>query len=134
MDEAHNFFSDKALRNLTRYGFSSGEQIVKEARKFSLILGIATQQPSEISSPMLSQLGSIILHRISHQIDLELVRNFLPSWISSAEIASLPTGSALYITNDFDAPCFVNVNPPSVPPISLNPDFEKGWGLVKKSS
>jgi len=134
VDEAHNFFSEKALKNLTRFGFSSGEQIVKEARKFSLVMGIATQQPSEISAAMLSQLGSIILHRLSHKLDLELVSNFLPPWISSADIASLPTGSALLVTCDFDSPCFVDVVAPSAPPRSLNPDFEKGWGLTKNSA
>lgn len=69
VDEAHKYFDDNHTNGLIEIG--------REGRKYGIFLMLSTQRPGDIPNDLLSQFGSIIIHRMRHHDDLNLVNNFL---------------------------------------------------------
>ncbi|MCS6961250.1 MAG: ATP-binding protein [Deltaproteobacteria bacterium] len=129
IDEAHQFLSEHALGFVKNFSLSSLEEIAKQSRKFSLCLVIATQQPREISSLIISQLGCCLVHRLNDPMDFELMRPILALNDNNgfSQLSNLKTGEAYLAGVDFEKPVYVSVKPPDAKPISHNADFQKGW-------
>ncbi|WP_233349595.1 ATP-binding protein, partial [Vibrio cholerae] len=85
MEEAHNFI--KNYRNDSDEASASSmccqvfEKIAREGRKFGLGLVLSSQRPSELSSTVLSQCNTFLLHRITNDKDQEMVARLLPDGI-----------------------------------------------------
>lgn len=133
MEEAHSF--------ITRYneandGLSSAictkvfEKIAREGRKFGLGLVLSSQRPSELSSTVLSQCNSFILHRISNDRDQELVARLLPDNFRGLlrELPSLPSQKAILLGWASELPILVKIRDlnKKYRPQSDDPDF---WGV-----
>jgi hypothetical protein len=73
VDEAHNFLNKTLFDEHNRFPLDSFELIAKEGRKFSLTLCLATQRPRDIPEAVLSQLGTLIVHRLTNNSDREVV-------------------------------------------------------------
>lgn len=129
LDEAHQFASEWALKFVKTFGLSSLEDIAKQSRKFSLCLGIATQQPREISPLIVSQLGCCLVHRLNDPEDFKLIRPLLASnsEVSFEQLANLKTGQAYLAGVDFERSLRVTVKPPKAKPESRSADFQTGW-------
>jgi hypothetical protein len=129
LDEAHQFL-DKALGDEnTRYVLDSFELIAKEGRKFALNICIATQRPRDIPEGVLSQMGTLIVHRLINDKDREVVERASGD-IDRSAAAFLPTlapGQAVIIGVDFSIPLTIQVSPPDQKPDSRGPDYQKGW-------
>lgn len=131
VDEAHNFLG----RNLGQEEYASRldafEIIAKEGRKYGLCLCLATQRPRDITEGVLSQMGTLIVHRLTNDRDRELVERACGEIDRSAS-AFLPTlqpGEAAIIGVDFPIPMTVRVTPPQQRPASEGPRFQKNWSL-----
>lgn len=129
VDEAHNFLG----RNLGQEEYASRldafEIIAKEGRKYGLCLCLATQRPRDITEGVLSQMGTLIVHRLTNDRDRELVERACGEIDRSAS-AFLPTlqpGEAAIIGVDFPIPMTVRVTPPQQRPASEGPMFQKNW-------
>jgi uncharacterized protein len=129
LDEAHQFLNKALGDEYTRYPLDAFELIAKEGRKFSLTICLATQRPRDIPEGVLSQVGTLIVHRLINERDREVVEK------SSGEIdrsaaAFLPTlapGEAVIVGADFPIPLTVQMFRPKNPPDSKGPDYESHW-------
>ncbi|MBA7682265.1 hypothetical protein ES703_90614 [subsurface metagenome] len=110
------------------------ELIAKEGRKYGLLICMATQRPRDIPEGVLSQMGTMIVHRLVHPADREIVTK-ASSQIDRPFTDMLPEftpGEALIIGSDFPIPLTVKIEKPSREPESKGPDFQKHWKKKKK--
>lgn len=129
LDEAHQFLNKELGDENSRYPLDSFELIAKEGRKFSLNICISTQRPRDIPEGVLSQLGTLIVHRLTNDKDREVVER-ASGEIDRSAAAFLPTlspGQAVIIGVDFPMPLTVQVEEPRQKPDSKGPDYQKYW-------
>jgi hypothetical protein len=130
MDEAHQFLGAN----------SSGVQeeapagdiyslIAKEGRKYSLALCIATQRPRDIPEDVLSQMGTMLIHRLINSGDREIIERACGE-IDQATLKRIPTlspGEAILAGVYFPIPLHVRVYPPDCRPQSEGADYQSFW-------
>lgn len=133
VDEAHNFLNKFLGDEYSRFPLDSFELIAKEGRKFSLTLCLATQRPRDIPEAVLSQLGTLIVHRLTNNSDREVVERASGD-IDRSAAAFLPTlgpGEAVLIGVDFPIPLTIKVVQPDRKPDSKGPDYQELWTKKK---
>jgi uncharacterized protein len=129
LDEAHQFLGrvigdEYASVRLEAFGL-----IAKEGRKYGLTCVMATQRPRDIPPDVLSQLGTLIVHRLTNDEDRQAVERACGDLDRNAAlfIPTLSPGEAIIIGPDLPAPVPIIVNEPAVPPNSKGPDYENYW-------
>jgi len=129
VDEAHRFLNKTMGDEQNRYPLDSFELIAKEGRKYGLSICIATQRPRDIPQGILSQMGTLIVHRLVNDADREVVERASGDIDRSAAafLPSLVPGEAVVIGADFVVPLVISVNEPACKPVSHGPDFQKHW-------
>ena len=73
LDEAHNFINKTIGDEFSKHYLDAFELIAREGRKFCLTICIATQRPRDLPESVLSQMGTMIVHRLTNNSDRELV-------------------------------------------------------------
>lgn len=129
LDEAHNFLGKQLGGEDTVAKLDAFELIAKEGRKFGLNLCLATQRPRDITEGVLSQIGTMIVHRLTNDRDREVVERACGE-IDRAAAAFLPNlrpGEAALIGNDFPIPLTIQITTPRTKPNSSGPDFQLAW-------
>jgi len=129
LDEAHQFLDKSLGDENTKYPLDAFELIAKEGRKFSLNICIATQRPRDIPEGVLSQMGTLIVHRLINDRDREVVERASGD-IDRSAAAFLPTlapGQAVIIGVDFPIPLTIQVSAPGQKPDSRGPDYQTSW-------
>lgn len=129
VDEAHQFLSRRLGDEHNRVTLDAFDLIAKEGRKYWLMLCLATQRPRDIPDGVMSQMGTLIVHRISNEADRIVVERAAGD-IDRGAAAFLPTlapGEAAVIGADFRVPLTVRVDSPHTKPDSTGPDFQGGW-------
>jgi hypothetical protein len=135
MEEAHTFI--KRYRDDTENHDAAAvccqvfERIAREGRKFGLGLVLSSQRPSELSSTVLSQCNSFLLHRISNDQDQRIIHSLVPDNLKGLlrELPSLPSQNAILLGWASELPLLVKMNdlPKSQQPRSDDPDFWDVW-------
>lgn len=129
LDEAHQFLDKTLGDENTKYPLDAFDLIAKEGRKFSLNICISTQRPRDIPEGVLSQMGTLIVHRLINDRDREVVERASGDLDRSAA-AFLPTlapGQAVIIGVDFPIPLTVQISEPDQKPDSKGPDYQSFW-------
>ncbi len=129
LDEAHQFLNKTLGDENTKYALDSFELIAKEGRKFCLNICIATQRPRDIPEGVISQMGTLIVHRLTNDKDREVVERASGD-IDRSAAAFLPTlapGQAIIIGVDFPIPLTVQISKPHREPDSRGPDYQCHW-------
>ncbi len=129
LDEAHQFLDKSLGDEANRYPLDSFDLIAKEGRKYSLNICIATQRPRDIPDAVLSQMGTLIVHRLINDRDREVVER-ASGEIDRSAAAFLPTlapGQAVIIGVDFPIPLTIQVSKPGAEPDSKGPDYQTNW-------
>jgi hypothetical protein len=129
LDEAHHFLSKSMGDEDSKVHLDAFELIAKEGRKYWLTLCLATQQPRDIPSGVLSQMGTLLVHRLINDRDREVVERACGE-IDRSAAAFLPTlgpGEAALIGVDFSIPLTVQMDKPRNEPKSSGPDFQQKW-------
>lgn len=129
LDEAHQFLNKTLGDENTKYALDSFELMAKEGRKFSLNICIATQRPRDIPEGVISQMGTLIVHRLTNDKDREVVERASGD-IDRSAAAFLPTlapGQAVIIGVDFPIPLTVQISKPHREPDSRGPDYQSHW-------
>jgi hypothetical protein len=131
LDEAHHFLDKTLGEEDTRYPLDSFELIAKEGRKLSLNICISTQRPRDIPEGILSQMGTLIIHRLRNDRDRELVERASSDADRSAMtfVPELGDGQAVMVGVGFPISLPVQVIPPTQPPDSRGPDYQRQWQL-----
>lgn len=129
VDEAHNFLgrnlgSDDYVSRLDAF-----ELIAKEGRKYGLNICLTTQRPRDITEGVLSQVGALIVHRLTNDKDREVVERACGEIDRSASafLPNLKPGEAAIIGADFPIPLTVKIQQPTIPPKSDGPNYQKSW-------
>jgi uncharacterized protein len=129
IDEAHQFLNNKVVTDQASYALDSFSLIAKEGRKYALNICIATQRPRDIPEDVLSQMGTILVHRLINDKDRYIVERAcgeLDARTASA-IPVMASGEAAIIGVDFPIPVYLKVEPPKEKPDSAGPDYQSNW-------
>jgi hypothetical protein len=129
VDEAHNFLgrhigADDAVARLDAF-----ELIAKEGRKYGLNICLSTQRPRDITEGVLSQMGTLVVHRLTNDRDREVVERACGEIDRSASsfLPNLKPGEAAIIGADFPIPLTIKVFPPNAKPHSDGPKYQLQW-------
>lgn len=129
LDEAHQFLNKQLGNEEFRSRLDAFGLIAKEGRKYGLCVCIATQRPRDIPEDVLSQIGTLIVHRLINDRDREIVER-ASGEIDRSAAAFIPTlgpGEAIIVGVDFPVPFSIKVGMPRFKPESSGPDFQKHW-------
>lgn len=136
LDEAHQFLGrtigdDYASVRLDAFGL-----IAKEGRKYALTCVLATQRPRDVPADVMSQLGTLFVHRLTNDQDREMIERACGDLDRGAAqfIPMLAPGEAVVIGPDLPAPVPLYIRRPNSPPNSRGPDYERYWGKASKDS
>lgn len=134
VDEAHNFLG----RHIGTEDYSSKldafELIAKEGRKYGLNICLATQRPRDVTEGVLSQVGTLIVHRLTNDRDREAVEKACGEIDRSASafLPNLRPGEAAIIGADFPIPLTIQIQQPTTRPRSDGPNYQDYWKSTTK--
>lgn len=129
LDEAHQFLGQTVGDEANAYYLDAFDLLAKEGRKYGLTVCLATQRPRDIQEGVLSQMGAMIVHRLAHSADRDVVERAARD-VEKSVAALLPTlsqGHALLIGADFPVPVPIHMRPPRHEPDSRGPDYQRFW-------
>lgn len=129
VDEAHQFLNRYLADSDQQYPLDSFALIAKEGRKYAINVCLATQRPRDIPEDVLSQMGTMLVHRLINHHDRDVVEKASQELDESA-IATVPTlasGEGVLVGVDFPVPTHIRVIPPTTPPVSSGPDYQRFW-------
>lgn len=129
IDEAHQFLNKSIGDETSRFVLDAFGNIAKEGRKYGLNVVIATQRPRDIPEDVLSQIGTLIVHRLTNEKDQEIVKKAVGS-IDQRSASFLPVlgqGEALLLGVDFPFPMTVKVKTPKTTLESRSASFSSAW-------
>lgn len=135
VDEAHNFLGRHIGTEDYIAKLDAFEIIAKEGRKYGLSICLATQRPRDITEGVLSQMGTLIVHRLTNDTDREVVERACGE-IDRAATAFLPNlrpGQAAIIGTDFPIPLTIQIHKPTIRPLSDGPNYQDHWAFFSKS-
>ena len=129
VDEAHNFLGRKIGLDDSASNLDAFELIAKEGRKFGLCICLATQRPRDVTEGVLSQIGTLIVHRLTNDQDRNVVERACGEIdrAASSFLPNLKPGEAAIIGADFPIPLTIRITPPLAEPKSDGPSFQKHW-------
>lgn len=131
LDEAHQFIGRSVGDEANRVSLDSFGLIAKEGRKYGLTLTLATQRPRDVPQDVLSQLGTLIVHRLTNEADRDTIEKACGEMDRSAAafIPALAQGEAIIVGPELPAPMPVQMTapPPAQRPSSLGPDYQSAW-------
>lgn len=129
VDEAHNFLGKRIGAEDHSARLDSFEIIAKEGRKYGLNICLATQRPRDITEGVLSQMGTLLVHRLTNDHDREVVERACGEIDRSAAsfLPNLKQGEVALVGVDFPIPMTIQIDKPMCPPKSDGPSFQKIW-------
>lgn len=129
LDEAHQFLGQTVGDEYASVRLESFGLIAKEGRKYGLTAVMATQRPRDIPVDVISQLGTLIVHRLTNDEDRRAVERACGDLDKEAAlfIPTLAPGEAIIVGPDLPAPVPVQVHIPLAPPDSKGPDYQEYW-------
>jgi hypothetical protein len=129
LDEAHNFLGKRVGAEDHSIKLNAFELIAKEGRKYGLNICLATQRPRDITEGVLSQMGTLLVHRLTNDKDRDVVERACGEIDRSAAsfLPNLKQGEVAIVGVNFPIPMTVQMNKPSTPPKSDGPKFKDCW-------
>ncbi|MDX7790743.1 ATP-binding protein [Aeromonas caviae] len=129
LDEAHNFLGKRIGFDENSINLDAFEIIAKEGRKYGLNICLATQRPRDITEGVISQMGTLIVHRLTNNNDREVIERACGEADRSivSFLPNLKQGEVAILGVDFPIPLTIQIHKPSPPPLSDSPDYRKLW-------
>ncbi|MCY4305207.1 MAG: ATP-binding protein [Aestuariivita sp.] len=131
LDEAHQFMGRSVGDEFNNVSLDAFGFIAKEGRKYGLTAVLATQRPRDVPQGVLSQLGTLFVHRLTNERDRETIERACSDLDRSAAafIPSLSQGEAIVLGHDLPVPLPIRITPPdrSAQPTSRGPDYQQAW-------
>lgn len=132
LDEAHQFIGRSIGDETNQVTLDAFGLIAKEGRKYGLTTVIATQRPRDVPSDVLSQLGTLIVHRLTNDRDRETIERTCGDLDrdAAAFIPSLAQGEAIVVGPELPAPLPIAIERPEKgqQPESHGPRYQAHWG------
>jgi hypothetical protein len=136
LDEAHQFLGKCVGDESNSQELDAFDLIAKEGRKYGLTVCLATQRPRDIQDGVLSQMGTMIVHRLTHGADREVVERAARD-VEKSVATFLPTlapGQAILLGADFPVPIPIQIREPTMRPESKGPDYQRHWAAASGPS
>jgi uncharacterized protein len=129
IDEAHHFLGRQVGSEDHAARLDAFELIAKEGRKYGLCICLVSQRPRDITEGVLSQMGTLIVHRLTNDQDRSVVERACGELdrSSAAFLPNLRPGQAAIIGADFPIPLTIQIHEPSTRPKSESPNYQKHW-------
>jgi len=129
VDEAHNFLGHQIGSEDSAARLDAFEIIAKEGRKYGLNICLVTQRPRDITEGVLSQMGTLVVHRLTNDRDREVVERACGEidHAASAFLPNLKPGEAAIFGVDLPIPLTIQIDEPFAKPKSYGPDFQSFW-------
>lgn len=129
VDEAHNFLGKRVGSEDHAVKLDAFEMIAKEGRKYGLNICLTTQRPRDITEGVLSQIGTLLVHRLTNDRDRDVVERACGEIDKSAAsfLPSLKQGEVALVGVDFPIPMTIQIDKPIYPPESDSPGYSKIW-------
>lgn len=129
VDEAHNFLGRQVGAEDYAARLDAFELIAKEGRKYGLNICLVSQRPRDITEGVLSQLGTLIVHRLTNDQDRAVVERACGEIdrAASAFLPNLRPGEAAIIGTDFPIPLSIQIREPTTKPKSDGPKYQEAW-------
>ncbi|MCL7464516.1 ATP-binding protein [Phaeovulum sp. NW3] len=131
LDEAHQFMGRSVGDEFNSVSLDAFGLIAKEGRKYGLTTVLATQRPRDVPQDVLSQLGTLFVHRLTNERDRETIERACGDLDRSAAafIPSLSQGEAIILGPDLPAPLPIKISAPerSAQPSSRGPNYQDAW-------
>ena len=132
LDEAHQFIGRSIGDEQNSVMLDAFGLIAKEGRKYGLTTVIATQRPRDVPQDVLSQLGTLFVHRLTNDRDRETIERACGDLDRSAAafIPSLSQGEAIIVGPDLPAPLPIMLRRPEKGQQleSHGPNYQMYWG------
>ncbi|MBP1857309.1 ATP-binding protein [Rhizobium herbae] len=132
LDEAHQFIGRSIGDDANQVSLDAFGLIAKEGRKYGLTTAIATQRPRDVPSDVLSQLGTLFVHRLTNDRDRETIERACGDLDrdAAAFIPSLAQGEAIVVGPELPAPLPILIDSPEKgqQPSSHGPRYQAFWG------
>lgn len=90
-DEVHRYTRKNTESDVYYSGLTS---VAREGRKKGIFLFLTTQNPNDVAPELLGQVGTFLIHRLTHQKELEAIRNVV-SEDSLRQVKKLNQGEAI---------------------------------------
>jgi len=129
LDEAHQFLGRTVGDEYASVPLEAFGLIAKEGRKYGLTCVLATQRPRDVPADVLSQLGTLIVHRLTNDEDRKAVERACGDLDKNAAlfIPTLAPGEAIIIGPDLPAPVPIMIHEPVPHPDSEGPKYGAYW-------
>lgn len=129
LDEAHNFLGKKIGSEEHAAKLDAFELIAKEGRKYGLNICLTTQRPRDITEGVLSQMGTLIVHRLTNDKDREVVERACGELdrTATAFLPNLKQGEVALVGVDFPIPMSIQMDKPKAKPKSDGANFQENW-------
>ena len=129
LDEAHQFLNRTIGDDHLKVELDAFGLIAKEGRKYGLTICIATQRPMDIPQDVLSQMGTLVVHRLINDRDREVVERAAGEIDRSAAefLPTLGPGEAIIVGVDIPVPMAIQVQAPRAKPDSQGPNYQVHW-------
>ena len=136
VDEAHNFLGRHIGTEDYAARLDAFELIAKEGRKYGLNICLVSQRPRDITEDVLSQIGTLIVHRLTNDRDREVVERACGEIdrAASAFLPNLRPGEAAIIGTDFPIPLTIQIREPLTKPQSDGPRYQRHWAVTSPST
>lgn len=131
VDEAHNFLGRHLGTEDYAVRLDAFELIAKEGRKYGLNICLASQRPRDITEGVLSQMGTLVVHRLTNDHDRAVVERTCGEIdrAASAFLPNLRPGEAAIIGTDFPIPLTIQIHEPTTKPNSEGPKYQEHWAI-----
>lgn len=129
VDEAHNFIGRTIGSEEFAERLDSFELIAREGRKYGLNISLASQRPRDLTESVLSQMGTLVVHRLTNDRDRDIVERAcgeIDKDVSSF-LPNLRPGEAAFIGVDFPIPLTLKIGWPETEPVSDGPNYQDKW-------
>lgn len=129
LDEAHQFLNRTIGDEYLKVELDAFGLVAKEGRKYGLTICIATQRPRDIPQDVLSQMGTLVVHRLINERDREVVEKAAGDIDRSAAdfLPTLGPGEAVIVGVDIPVPMAIQVQAPTAKPDSQGPNYQVHW-------
>jgi hypothetical protein len=125
LDEAHQFLNKTVGDEVNKVQLDAFGLIAKEGRKYGLTSVLATQRPRDVPEDVLSQVGTLIVHRLINERDQSVVVNASGA-IDGSMASFLPNlgeGEAIIVGSGTVMPLPVQMYAPT-----MRPSIQQGEG------
>ncbi|MCZ3622321.1 ATP-binding protein [Lactobacillus mulieris] len=107
IDEVHRYTKENYENNNL---YESGlERIAREGRKLGTYLFLTTQRPDDVDKVVLSQMGSLLIHRLFSNNEIKVIGNFLTDY-EIPLVRKLNTGECIFTSSNIFKHLYLKIN------------------------